>query len=318
VIQVLREGAIGEVAKTLGIVHGLGVHVPDQLIQSDSEVMPADLVAVGLYASVSEVFDHGLVALSLGFPFWFEPVGDQFRMLVEPHAVRILARPLAEFDREARERAAAAGIVQEPPRKAELFTPLLWCLSILGVFEMQNRWPQLTALARLDARAVVGEGELWRAFTALFLHADLGHLVSNALSGVFAFSAVVTTMGRKRGWSLIALSAVLANVLVAAAAYPNVYHSIGASTGIFAAVGLLTGRALRTVALAPRLIRWRTLFVPAATGLTVLGLYGAGEQNVDVISHAMGFITGAVLGFLFGAAGDISDHPIPTARPLRS
>jgi hypothetical protein len=42
------------------------------------------------------------------------------------------------------------------------------------------------------------------------------------------------------------------------------------------------------------------LFVPAAAGLTVLALYGAGTGNVDVPAHASGFVTGAVMGFFAG------------------
>jgi membrane associated rhomboid family serine protease len=152
----------------------------------------------------------------------------------------------------------------------------------------------------LDSPAVFERGEWWRVVTALFLHADVGHLVSNLVSGIFVFSAVLTTLGRRRGWSLLILTSVVGNLLAAAVKYPGAYQSLGASTAIFAAVGLLTGRALRSVLRGNRPGRWRALFAPLAAGLSVLGLYGAGGQQVDVLAHLTGFTAGLALGFVAG------------------
>jgi membrane associated rhomboid family serine protease len=93
---------------------------------------------------------------------------------------------------------------------------------------------------------------------------------------------------------------------VAALNQGNEYRSLGASTGIFAAIGLLTGRALRVVFRANHPHRWRTLFVPFGTGLTVLALYGAGGQQVDVMAHLTGFCAGLMLGSIAGVNGAVS------------
>ena len=100
----------------------------------------------------------------------------------------------------------------------------------------------------LDTQAVFDRGEWWRLGTALFLHADFGHLISNVLSGMFAFAAVLSTIGRRQGWLLLALASATGNLAIAALNYPGPYLSLGASTAIFAALGLLTGRAMHTVA----------------------------------------------------------------------
>ena len=136
--------------------------------------------------------------------------------------------------------------------------------------------------------------------TALFLHADAAHVISNALSGLLVFAAVVSTLGRARGWLLLLVASLLGNVAVAAVNYPSSYSSIGASTGIFAGVGLLTGRAIRVAWRSTHPHRWRAMFAPFAAGATVLALYGAGGQRVDVGAHFTGFLAGLVLGFAAG------------------
>jgi rhomboid protease GluP len=266
-----------------------------------NEGTPVDLVEAGFYATTKEGFDHGLVVLTFGYPFWLMPAGDGFRLLVEPHALTAVREQLACFDRESVNWPPRLIVDNSPARKTELLTPLLWCLAELAAFWAQGEWRDLTDAGVLDSQAIFDRGEWWRPVTALFLHADIGHLFSNALSGMFVFSAVLTAIGRRLGWLLLALASVAGNLAVAALNYPGPYRSLGASTAIFAALGLLTGRAIRVVLRANHPHRWRTLFVPLAAGLTVLALYGAGGQQVDVIAHVTGFAAGIIFGFLAAA-----------------
>ena len=268
-------------------------------MDSVAETAPADLVEIGRYSSTQAVFDHGLVALSLGHPFWFEACEDGFRMLVEPLAAAAIREQLTLFDRESREWPPRSMVDVPAARGFESFTPLLWSLAVLIVFWCQARWPALTDTGMVDAPAIVDRGQVWRLLIALFLHADIGHLVANLLSGFFAFAAVLSTTGLRRGWILLAAAGVLGNALAAGLAYPHPYHSLGASTAIFGGIGLLTGRALRVVVRLERQRRWQTWIVPIAAGVTVLGLFGAGGQQVDVVAHLTGFCSGAGLGLVF-------------------
>jgi rhomboid protease GluP len=261
---------------------------------------PVDLVEVGVYATSAQGFEHGLVVLAIGYPFWLEPAGDQYRLMVESPAAEIVAQQLARFDGESLNWPPREFSEPASSRKFEMLTPLIWGVAILVSFWAQREWPRWTSIGVLDALAVFERGEWWRVLTALLLHADVGHLVSNLVSGIFVFSAVLTTLGRRRGWTMLILASVVGNLLAAALKYPGVYRSLGASTAIFAAVGLLTGRALRGVLRGDRAGRWRALFVPLAAGLSVLGLYGAGGQEVDVLAHLTGFAAGLGLGFVAG------------------
>lgn len=262
------------------------------------ERLPPDLVEAGVYGSTQEGFDRSLVVLALGQVCWLMPSDAGYRLLVEPSAAARVRAELASYDRE------SAGW---PPRDApeasararlDLATPLLWALVVFAVFRGQLSHPEWTDAGVLDTAALFGRGEWWRVLTALFLHADEAHLVSNLFSGVFVFAVVLSLFGRARGWLLLGLAAVAGNLAVAAAHYPGPYRSLGASTAVFAALGLLTGRAVRLATRAHHPHRWRSFFVPVAAGLTVLALYGAGGPLVDVLAHATGFVTGAVLGFM--------------------
>lgn len=267
----------------------------------------ADLVEVGSYVSMDAGFERGIVALAIDAPFWLMPTDGGFRLLVRPENAARVREQIAWFDEESAgwpPRPIAAPVAARP---VDLLTPLLWLVVVVVSFWIQGRLPGWTAFGAMDVRAVFERGELWRAFTALFLHADLGHLVSNTLSGVFVFSAVVTTLGRLRGWLLLAVAAVLGNFAAAAAHAGSEYRSVGASTAVFAALGLLTGRAVRAVIGVRHPHRWRTIFVPLAAGVAVLGLYGAGEQRVDVVAHVTGFAAGLGLGFVAGKVKDPVD-----------
>jgi len=57
--------------------------------------------------------------------------------------------------------------------------------------------------------------------------------------------------------------------------------------------------------------RWRAVFVPLAAGLTLLGLFGAGDLRIDVGAHVTGFTAGLVLGFWRGTLARKGAPPKP-------
>jgi len=278
-----------------------------------AEPIPEGLAEAGAYATADEGFDHGLVVLAMGQPYWLLPAGGAFRLLVERPAIEAVRGELACYDLESL-RWPPPPPAAPPRRRIELATPLLWALAAMAAFICQGLWPErLERAGDLDSQAVFDRGELWRPLTALFLHADLGHLASNLVSGVFAFCAVLTTLGVRRGWALLALASVTGNLAIAALNYPGPYRSLGASTAIFAGLGLLAGRAVRAVPRASGPQRWRGVYAPLAAGAALLGLFGAGGLHVDVGAHATGFLAGLAWGF---AAGDPPRRAPESASPV--
>lgn len=136
-------------------------------------------------------------------------------------------------------------------------------------------------------------GELYRAATALFLHKDAHHLLSNML-GISIFGSILCSMA---GWGfgtfLILFSGILGN-LFTAFFYGDVWHrSIGASTAVFGAVGLFSGMTfLQKYHGSKKRIG---AFLPLGSALVLLGFFSAGEHT-DILAHLFGLVAGIVLG----------------------
>jgi membrane associated rhomboid family serine protease len=276
--------------------------------RTEKDSTEPELVDAGVYPTYEKASEFGLVVLALGHPYWLAEGPAGVRLLIEPGAAPTARAQLAAYARE-------SGRWPPPPvadpwsgSRWHVLTPLLWAAVILAVHRYSLTAPAWFEMGALDAERVYVHGEAWRPLTALFLHGSAGHVISNALGGVLVFSAVVTTLGRLRGWLLLLIGSFLGNAIVAAASLPGPYRSVGASTALFAGIGLLAGRAVRVAWNSSHPHRWRAMFAPFAAAAIVLGLYGAGGQRVDVPAHLAGFVAGITLGFVAGLARPIPDR----------
>ena len=257
--------------------------------------LPPGLVEVGRYLSEREAADHGLVVLAMRLGYWIEPVSGGYSLRVAAASAEDVRRQLALYDRES---------TNWPPRLRPLArlrfawaVPLAWAISCVLVFRLQLRWPdRFEDFGALQADALFGRGEWWRPVTALFLHGDLGHLVANLGAGFFMFGLVLGGLGSGRGGLALAAAAVVGNIAAAALHPWSGYSSIGASTAVFAALGLLTGAAVRDAFGGAGSFSWRALLLPVLAGVSLLALYGSGGVQTDVIAHGTGFAAGALLG----------------------
>jgi membrane associated rhomboid family serine protease len=153
------------------------------------------------------------------------------------------------------------------------------------------------SLGALDAGAA---REWWRALTALTLHLDQEHLLGNLLFGVVAGIAAGRLLGPGVAWASILGAGALANTVEILIA-PATHRAVGASTAVFAALGLLSGLAWRQ-RLTLRERRWHAA-APLIAGICLLTLLGAGTAHVDVLGHALGFLFGVGVGWLYARAG---------------
>jgi membrane associated rhomboid family serine protease len=272
------------------------------------ESPPAELAEVGVYAKPAQGFERGLVVLSMGLAYWLLPVEGGYKLFVEsPFASRV-RRELSSFERESADWPPRPAVERAAGRESAMLTPLIWALAVLAIFNLQGAGIAGQGRWAMDGRALFRHGEWWRPFTALFLHADAGHLTANLIFGFFVFTAVVSTLGVIRGWLLLAAAAVAANVGVAAVTFPAPYQSLGASTAIFAGFGLLTGRAIRVLRRASGHPRWHPVVIPLASGIALLGLLGTGGGDTDVAAHLAGFAAGGILGL--AAPGPLPGKPV--------
>jgi rhomboid protease GluP len=150
-------------------------------------------------------------------------------------------------------------------------------------------------LASGDLDAGAG-GEWWRAITALTLHLDQEHLLGNLLFGVIGGIAAARLLGPGVAWASILGAGALANyveVLIS----PATHRAVGASTAVFAALGLLAGMAWRE-RLTSRERAWYR-WAPLIAGVSLLTLLGAGREHVDVLGHGLGFLFGLGVGWIY-------------------
>jgi membrane associated rhomboid family serine protease len=93
------------------------------------------------------------------------------------------------------------------------------------------------ALGSADSEKILA-GQLWRTVTALTLHSGWLHLSGNlAIGGIFIVF-LCRDLGSGLAWTLLLGSGILGN-LANAFMQPKIHDSIGASTLVFGAVGIL-------------------------------------------------------------------------------
>ncbi|MEM7077018.1 MAG: rhomboid family intramembrane serine protease [Pseudomonadota bacterium] len=156
-------------------------------------------------------------------------------------------------------------------------------------------YTDLRAAGVLHAGAVM-DGELWRAVTALTLHADIGHIFSNSLFGAIFGLFVGRYLGSGFGWLLVLCCGILANGLNAMIS-PDPFRALGASTATFAALGLVPAFGWRRGYFRGR--GWVRGFAPIFGAIALLSFTGFGGENIDVFGHLFGFAFGLGAGLLF-------------------
>lgn len=193
---------------------------------------------------------------------------------------------------------------EEPsPRVSNGITGVIGYCTILSIFFVCEQ-RQLFSLDWWNAgktyTVLIHEGEIWRTVTALSLHADIPHLVGNLIFGSLFSVFVCQQLGTGLGWFSILLSGALGN-FVNALIQPPQHMSVGASTAVFGALGILVAlQRLRRSQLNQPLQRWGAVIV----GIILLSFLGTGGANTDVLAH----ITGMIAGMLFGMGCGVLVH----------
>jgi membrane associated rhomboid family serine protease len=186
---------------------------------------------------------------------------------------------------------------KEKQEYKKTFTGILVCLLLLICHITANRSDDFEIIvSRYGASAYdILNGEIYRTVTSLMLHSDYPHLAGN-MAGIAIFgTAVCSIAGAGVGWLMILLSGILGN-LANAVLFQYGHISIGASTAVFGAVGILAAYQLcRKIKIADQRMK---AWLPIAGGLALLGLLGSGRHS-DLTAHLFGFMAGICLGVLY-------------------
>lgn len=233
--------------------------------------------------------EWAVVLAAAGIPHWMRQRLDGWALLVPPDDAVTAVQALDAYDQES----AAPGETARPGRPPTV-AGVAVALLLVGFFAItgsragQSAW---FGHGSADAARMMG-GEWWRAITALTLHADAAHLLGNAVAVAVLLSAVCWQLGTGLGLALVLLAGAGGNVLTAVA-YGTGHVSVGASTAVFGAVGILA--VVRIVAPDRTQVSARKTWVVAAASLALLAFLGTGP-DADLVAHGFGLAVGAGLG----------------------
>ena len=273
----------------------------EQLTETEEE-----WVQVGHYPSLQDAYDHGLVILAMGEACRVAEtaVPGEFDLQAEALPAAKISDELDAYGQEMEVPVERPAVASEWARHSPgLGFCAVWVITLMAVFYWQGQDSRLVERAASSSVGLIGRGEWWRPFTALFLHADLGHLVGNLASGIVFATLVAKMIGPLLGWALILGCGTLGNILTSRLTYPEPFISLGASTAVFAALGILSGLGVAETLRDHARLPWMRISAPFLAGLVLLGWLGGGSGggNTDVLGHVFGFSSGLVAGVAAGA-----------------
>ena len=264
--------------------------------------MNEDLRVVFESANRRSCSDRALVLTSLQIPYTLVDDANTCALLVPVQFSARAADELRLYDEE------NPPVFATPVQKIENYDPLpglvgyvlVVCLvaGMAGFSFFDTNW---LVAGRVDGE-LIRNGELWRLFTALTLHSGIKHLLGNLVFGVFFGLFAGRLLGSGVGWLAIVVAAAVANGINAMLLDPG-HRAIGASTAVFAALGIVAGYVWQGQHMAQG--RWSTRYGPIVGGLALLMFTGTGGPNTDVGAHLLGFVCGFGSGMLLTRASPI-------------
>lgn len=250
-------------------------------------------VPVARIKNYQQAYIWSLVLQSVSIPHALEK--EQGRWLItvaEPFKAAAVGH-IASFERENR---------NWPPPKEEpvgLFSfrerqpPTLLLMGVLLVFFwVTGSWQEGSSwftAGSVNYEQIVEHGQWWRLVTGLTLHADPVHVLGNVIIGGIIIHFLCKILGSGLGWFFVLVAGIAGNGL-------NIYlrtgqHvSVGFSTAVFGAIGILTGLELK------RQLTLKGVLLPLGAGLSLLAMLGSGGERTDLGAHFMGLVAGCAIG----------------------
>jgi membrane associated rhomboid family serine protease len=260
---------------------------------------PSELVELFESLSRPRCEERALVLQSVGIDSRLVFAGGRWRLFVASTEASLAHQQLERYERENPPRSPPAP--QPPLHRHAAIGSLAYAFALLlvgylaGIGALDVDW--------LDAGALeagrVRRGEVWRAVTALTLHLDIAHLVANLGFGMLFGYFAGQLLGPGVAWGSILGAATLANLLTALL-QPPAHTSAGASTAVFATLGLLAAYGWRQRHAPAE--RWAYRYSPIIAGVALLAFLGVGGERTDVLAHLAGFATGVIAGAWHGRA----------------
>lgn len=249
----------------------------------------------------AECSDRALVLAALQIPFQIVAEDASCALVVPAEFSAQAMQQLIQYDDE------------NPPQIVPVATPLArhnalpgligYSVIICGVAVIADfaPWAQDWYVAGRVDGVLIRAGEWWRTVTALTLHSGLEHLAGNLVFGIMFGLFAGRLLGSGVAWLGIVLAAATGNALNTLL-LDSAHRAVGASTAVFAALGLVAGFVWRGKLMAQD--RWPYRLGPIVGGFALLMYTGTGGEKTDIGAHLMGFLSGFGAGMLLTAARD--------------
>lgn len=237
---------------------------------------------------------YGLVLDAYQLPYKTDKTADGGRIWVDPD-IYGQARNLVE------QYITENPAPMEPPlSQARSSYSAVWICLVLAaahwIIHTSNN-PEIIIDVYGASAARILKGEVYRAASALMIHADLPHLIGNLAAIALLGTSVCAITGAGVGWLIILLSGISGN-LINAIYYQQGHLSIGASTTVFGALGFLAAFQFQRKHRSQMRDQRRRAWLPLAGGLALLGFLGTAAR-ADLMAHLFGLLAGVCFGILY-------------------
>lgn len=260
---------------------------------------------LGENLSWEEADAHALVLASARIHYRFRRSGWGWSLEV---AAADAAQAQAEIERFQRENPPVQDSSASSPAASGTMTGIVAALVLLSFHVVTTRHGahEVFILQAGASAEHILNGEYWRTITALTLHSDVKHLAGNMLAIAVFGTLLCKRIGHGAAWLLIVLAGAGGNLLNAWL-HQGHHLSVGASTAVFGAVGLLGGIRLplgTREAVHGGAATWRSLVkawvLPLGAALGLLAMLGSDAQT-DLGAHLFGCLSGLFLGALYAS-----------------
>lgn len=240
--------------------------------------------------------DRALVLTSLKIPYEILRDDPQYALVVPAEVAEKAKYEIWQYDKEnqpvLKRKPKLVPEFQNAVPGVAIYIAIVCLVAWLAGESVFNRdW---VAAGRVDGE-LIRHGEWWRTLTALTLHSGLRHLAGNIGFGALFGILAGRLFGSGLTWFSVVIASGLANTLNTLLLASD-HKSIGASTAVFAALGLIAGFVWRAKLMAQD--RWAYRLGPIVGGLALLAYTGTGGPNTDIGAHLAGFICGFGFGML--------------------
>lgn len=185
-----------------------------------------------------------------------------------------------------------ASSIYQPPRKQNAWFAMIFMAIALGVsiVDWQGGFSESLAISQRD---VFVHGKWWQAITALFLHADIVHLLSNGWLLVL-FGWILKDFGTALAFPVLALVVGVATNFATVLTMPAHHRLLGASGMVYGMVAMWIVFYLYYSEAPPKL-KW----MGAIAFILIVMFPDTFNPQVSYAAHGIGFVIGLIVGALY-------------------